>query len=75
MMAKELERRLYLLGISDRPNIFVGTVHGFSLGQVVLPFKGIIKMNLPKVIRIAPQSIQDACFDEAMRVVFGEDYD
>lgn len=75
MMAKELERRLYSLGILDRPNIFVGTIHGFSLGQVVLPFKEIFDTGLPEVIRIAPQSIQDACFDEAMKEVFGDDYD
>jgi len=74
VMAKELENRLYSLGVSERPNIVVGTVHSFCLGQVVQPFADLFDLGLPKPIRIAPSGIQDLCLDLARREVHGIEY-
>jgi len=57
MMAKEIEQRLYSLGIQDRPNIFVGTVHSFCLSHIVAPYAGLFGMKLPDPIRIAPKEV------------------
>jgi DNA helicase II / ATP-dependent DNA helicase PcrA len=69
MMAKELRIRLNLLGVLDRPNIFVGTVHGFCLDHVIAPFYEVYNLNIPKPIKIAPQKIWDECFDIARQNV------
>jgi DNA helicase-2/ATP-dependent DNA helicase PcrA len=65
IMAKELESRLYSLGITNRPNVVVSTVHGFCLGQVLIPFSDIYDFSLPKPIRVAPTSIRDTCLKRA----------
>jgi DNA helicase-2/ATP-dependent DNA helicase PcrA len=70
-MAKELENRLYSLGISDRPNVVINTVHGFCLGQILIPFADLYDLLLPKPIRIAPSIIQNACLDQAFHHVVG----
>ncbi|MGA7192155.1 MAG: ATP-dependent helicase [Anaerolineales bacterium] len=57
MMAKEIEERLYSLGIQDRPNIFVGTVHSFCLSHIVSPYAKLFGMNVPEPIRIAPKEL------------------
>lgn len=36
--AWEMRRRLDTFGVQRRPNLFVGTVHSFALGRIVLPF-------------------------------------
>ena len=59
VMAKELEDRLYCLGISEHPNITVSTVHGFCLGEVLKPFIEVFDTGIPQPIRIAPQQVQD----------------
>lgn len=65
IMAKELENRLYSLGISDRSNVVVSTVHGFCLGQVLIPFLDVFDFSFPKPIRVAPTSIRKACLKQA----------
>lgn len=74
-MARELERRLYSLGIHERPNVVIGTLHSFCLGHVVQPFSKVYQLGLPDPIRIAPQSIWDECLDSARRAVSGEAFD
>ncbi|SDH59593.1 DNA helicase-2 / ATP-dependent DNA helicase PcrA [Lentzea fradiae] len=36
--ADQLRRRVGLLGVEDRPSLFIGTVHSFLLGKVLAPF-------------------------------------
>ena len=38
--ALELRRRMRKLGVRQRPNFFVGTVHAFALSRIILPFRG-----------------------------------
>jgi len=50
--ADELERRLDVLGIDRRSTLFVGTVHGFALSRIVLPFAavgGIPELSDPRI--------------------------
>lgn len=36
--ALQLRARLRALGVDRRPNLFVGTVHGFAMSRIVIPF-------------------------------------
>jgi DNA helicase II / ATP-dependent DNA helicase PcrA len=72
VMAKELENRLYGLGISERPNVVINTVHGFCLGHVLMPFSDVYDFSLPKPIRVAPSTIQSVCLDQAFTNVIGK---
>src|ERR1700679_2737637 len=36
--ALQLRTRLRALGVERRPNLFVGTVHGFAMSRIVIPF-------------------------------------
>lgn len=75
MMAKELESRIYSLGVSERPNIVVGTIHSFCLRYVVQPFCKLYDLEIPQPIRIAPSSLWDACLDIARRETTNQSYD
>jgi len=74
-MAQELERRLVALGVAERPNVFIGTVHSFCLGQVVQPFADVFDLELPKPIRIASTALQRECLEAAYEKVFKVEYD
>ncbi len=75
MMAKELELRLSSLGVLDRPNVVMGTVHSFCLGHIVQPFAKLFDLGLPQPIRIAPISIWNESFGHAREVVTGIGFD
>lgn len=75
MMARELERRIFSLGVRERPNVVVGTLHSFCLGHVVQPFAKLYQLGLPDPIRIAPQSVWDECLDQARFTIAGENFD
>lgn len=76
MMANELESRLYALGVSERPNVVVGTVHSFCLGQIVQPFAELFDLELPPLpVRIAPSETWDWCLSQARYAVCGIEYD
>lgn len=72
MMAKELETRLWSLGVSmERPNIVISTVHGFCLGQVVQPYAQLYELDLPLPIRIVPSSVAKSCFAQVWYECYG----
>jgi DNA helicase-2/ATP-dependent DNA helicase PcrA len=75
MMAKELELRLSSLGILDRPNVVMGTVHSFCLGHIVQPFAKLFELGLPQPIRIAPTTIWNEAFGQAREAVTGVGFD
>ena len=50
--ARELEDRLYTLGIEPGRRVFVGTVHSFSLTQIVIPYAKTANINLPDNFRV-----------------------
>jgi DNA helicase-2/ATP-dependent DNA helicase PcrA len=41
------------LGVLDADNLYVGTVHGFSLSNIVYPFKSLYELRLPEPFRIS----------------------
>lgn len=51
--ARELGRRLEALGIRDADNIFVGTIHGFCLRHLILPYGRLAGLPLPETLTVA----------------------
>ena len=64
--ARELENRLSTLGIQPRGRVFIGTVHSFSLTQIVLPYAQPAGLDLPESFKVA--SIQQQ--NTALRVAY-----
>jgi DNA helicase-2/ATP-dependent DNA helicase PcrA len=69
--ADELRRRVEMLGVEDRPNLFVGTVHSFALRKVIEPFSGVVDRPELAHISIASERQCAQAYDEAMREVLG----
>lgn len=73
-MARELAQKIDSLGVDNRPNIVVDTIHGFCLGYVIKPFSKLYSLDIPHPIRIAPQSVWDKCLSTARQQVKGQPY-
>ena len=72
--ARELETRLADLGIQPGSRIFVGTVHSFSLTQIVLPYEKPAGLNLPDNFKVASVRQQKAAMERAYaRAIGGPD--
>lgn len=69
--ARELERRLATLGVGGERRVFVGTVHSFSLTQVVLPYADVAGLGLPKDFRVANTKQVRAAFETAFKATIG----
>jgi DNA helicase-2/ATP-dependent DNA helicase PcrA len=71
--ARELRRRLELLGIHESENVVVGTVHSFCLRQVVIPYARLAGIDLPQDLRIASASEQSALFEKTVAIEMSVD--
>lgn len=69
--ARELEERLSALGVEPSGRVFVGTVHSFSLTQIVLPYGKAAGLALPDEFRVATQLEQRAALEDAFRAAIG----
>lgn len=54
--ARELEDRLAALGVQAGGRVFVGTVHSFSLTQIVLPYAKVAGLDLPEDFGVATRA-------------------
>lgn len=72
--ARELETRLAALGVQPGSRVFVGTVHSFSLTQIVLPYAKPAGLNLPDDFKVASVRQQQAAMERAYdRAIGGPD--
>jgi superfamily I DNA/RNA helicase len=69
--AGELRRRLYRLGITRYPNLFIGTVHAFALAAIVAPFARIAGFPEVAESRLASEQEKDDAFNRAFMEVLG----
>lgn len=51
--AIELETRMARLGVETNDRVFIGTVHGFALSQIIIPYARCVLPELPNDFRIA----------------------
>jgi len=63
--ARELRRRLRGLGVTDAPNVYIGTVHSFCLSRIVLPYAALGGVALPEPLAVASPRMQTEAFERA----------
>ncbi len=64
--ARELEDRLAALGVEPGGRVFVGTVHSFSLTQIVLPYAKVAGLGLPESFGVATRAERQEALAEAV---------
>ncbi len=64
--ARELEDRLAALGVEPSVRVFVGTVHSFSLTQIILPYAKVAGLGLPEDFGVATRADRQAALTEAL---------
>jgi DNA helicase-2/ATP-dependent DNA helicase PcrA len=69
--ARELELRLAALGIEPSRRVFIGTVHSFSLTQIVLPYAKTARLGLPEDFGVATVRQQSAALEVAYKRTIG----
>ena len=63
---RELQNRLKNLGLPQRMNVFLGTVHSFCLSCVINPFARLFCPDLHYPLLVAPEDVVNKCLQEAM---------
>ncbi|MER9072002.1 ATP-dependent helicase [Mesorhizobium sp. M0904] len=69
--ARELEDRLSALGVEPSKRVFIGTVHSFSLTQIILPYAKVARMGLPDDFQVATRAERALALDRAYRRIGG----
>lgn len=69
--ARELGRRLEKLGLRDTGNLFVGTVHGFCLRHILMPYAKLAGLDIPYPITLATSSQMETTYRRASEKVLG----
>ncbi len=69
--ARELTRRLEALGLRDAPNLFVGTVHGFCLRHILMPYARLAGLKVPYPLTLATTRQTDSEFKQVAERLLG----
>ncbi len=69
--ARELEQRLAALGVEPTRRVFIGTVHSFSLTQIVLPYAKTARLGLPENFGVATVRQHRIALEAAYRRAIG----
>ncbi|WBO21843.1 ATP-dependent helicase [Sphingomonas abietis] len=69
--ARELTRRLEGLGLREASNLFIGTVHGFCLRHLLMPYGRLADLPLPFPLTMATQRQSEALFKRSGDRLFG----
>lgn len=69
--ARELEQRLAALGVEPSRRVFIGTVHSFSLTQIVMPYAKSAQLGLPEGFSVATRQQQRAALEVAFKRTIG----
>lgn len=64
--ARELKQRLAALGVAESRRSFVGTVHSFCLGNILLPYARLAQTDLPESLIVASDAEKDEVINAAM---------
>jgi DNA helicase-2/ATP-dependent DNA helicase PcrA len=69
--ARELTRRLERLGLREAPNLFIGTVHGFCLRHLLMPYARLADLPVPFPFTVATQRQGDQLLRQVGDRLFG----
>ena len=64
---RELEVRLAALGVEPGRRVFIGTVHSFSLTQIIVPYRKVARLGLPDQFGVATRAECQAALSNAVR--------
>ncbi|MBM1556207.1 ATP-dependent helicase [Sulfitobacter mediterraneus] len=70
--ARELETRLEALGVSSDSRVFIGTVHSFSLTQILLPYAKVAGLGLPDDFSVATRQQTRTALESAHAKVIAD---
>lgn len=68
---RELTRRLERLGLREAPNLFIGTVHGFCLRHLLIPYARLADLPVPFPLTVATQRQSDQLLRQVGDRLFG----
>lgn len=69
--ARELTRRLEVLGLREAPNLFIGTVHGFCLRHLLMPYGRLAELPIEFPLSVATQRRSDQLLTQVGNRLFG----
>jgi len=69
--AFELEKRLSALGLEGGTRAFIGTVHGFALSQIILPFARCVFPDWPSEISVISEADRKVVVAQAYASIGG----
>lgn len=69
--ARELENRLEALGVEPGGRVFIGTVHSFSLTQIVMPYAKSARLGLPDEFCVVTRAERAKALENAFRRTIG----
>ncbi len=69
--ARELTRRLERLGLRETPNLFIGTVHGFCLRHLLMPYGRLANLPVPFPLAVATQRQSEQAMKHVGDRLFG----
>jgi DNA helicase II / ATP-dependent DNA helicase PcrA len=69
--ARELTRRLERLGLREAPNLFIGTVHGFCLRHLLMPYARLADLPVPFPLAVATQRQSEQAMKRVGDRLFG----
>lgn len=65
--AREFKKRLYELGVRNRTNVFLGTVHSFCIAEIIHPFAHLYpQYNFPLPLKIISQKYRNRLFRQVL---------
>jgi len=72
--ARELTRRLEMLGLREAPNLFIGTVHGFCLRHLLMPYGRLADLPIQFPLSVASQRVSDRLIRQSGDELFGANH-
>ncbi|PKO04929.1 MAG: ATP-dependent helicase [Chloroflexi bacterium HGW-Chloroflexi-3] len=63
--SREIKKRLDKIGIEEKRNIYIGTIHGFCLNQIIRPYAKIAGYPLPDPIKVVDSENWNHYFSRA----------
>nr|VXZ82814.1 ATP-dependent DNA helicase pcrA [Klebsiella pneumoniae] len=72
--ARELTRRLEALGLREAPNLFIGTVHGFCLRHLLMPYGRLADLPIPFPLSVVSQRESERLLRQSGDRLFGANH-
>lgn len=73
---RELKKRLNQYGYCNRPCDYIGTVHGFCLAEIIIPFQNLYpEIKIPQPFKIASREVCNSIYHDVLTELDKSDYE